>query len=302
MLPLYVSSCNNIICYDTPEYEPRAWCRVERLLFTAFVAPNSEFIGPDFTFDPSAPRLANNELKPQFEESAALPDPGAGLLTRQDDCIVIRELKSLCAEHWGKCWKDGLLEAVEGKLRGVRALELGGTQVRLRRFAGARKASLNNIFSAGKAQDAGGDDVSTACANSDLEDGTEPLVTPQVSLCRASEDGFHQAPLHLVAEEVGVADESASGEPSTLRGCTAPAVVEEANECAFEELLASQEMATGKREPQREFDVEGVAKAPPLPFNAAKPSWLSMLLCGPAAPDTPASRPPQPHFVQCGCT
>merc|ERR1719181_1832727 len=44
MLPLYVSCCNNILCYDTPSYEFRAWCRVERLMFTSFVAPNNEYV------------------------------------------------------------------------------------------------------------------------------------------------------------------------------------------------------------------------------------------------------------------
>lgn len=135
MLPLYVSSCNNIVCYDTPEYGARAWCRVERLLFTAFVAPNSEFVSQDFVFDPSAERLANNELMPQQEDSAVLPDPEEGDLSHQEDYVIIQELKSLCSEHWAKCWKDGLMQAVEGKLEGIGSLQFGSTRVRLRRFS-----------------------------------------------------------------------------------------------------------------------------------------------------------------------
>merc|ERR1719203_2517632 len=76
MLPLYVSTCNNIICYDTPAYEPRAWCRVERLMFNAFVAPNVEFINCDFTFDPLKADTDESscELKPRCEERVQAPD------------------------------------------------------------------------------------------------------------------------------------------------------------------------------------------------------------------------------------
>merc|ERR1719387_1259686 len=59
MLPLYVSCCNNILCYDTPTYEPRAWCRLERLLFSSFVAPNNEYILPDFKYTHDAPTSTN---------------------------------------------------------------------------------------------------------------------------------------------------------------------------------------------------------------------------------------------------
>lgn len=135
MLPLYVSSCNNILCYDSPEYEARAWCRVERLMFTAFVAPNNEFISHTFTFDPQAERLQNGELKPQVEDTVALPDPSAGELSHAEDAILIEELKALCSEHWGKCWKDGLMDIAEQRLEGIRSLEFGATKVRFRCFS-----------------------------------------------------------------------------------------------------------------------------------------------------------------------
>merc|ERR1712176_664525 len=94
------------------------------------------------------------------------------------------ELKSLCGAHWGKCWKDGLLNAVSGKLDGVRSLELGTTQVRLRRFTCSqggvqtRKAAPQQP----KGQEHV-DDTSTAPASDadDLE-----LVSPQLSLNRGS--------------------------------------------------------------------------------------------------------------------
>lgn len=28
-LPLYVATCNDLLCFETPDYHERAWCRVE---------------------------------------------------------------------------------------------------------------------------------------------------------------------------------------------------------------------------------------------------------------------------------
>jgi len=140
MLPLYVSSCSNIICWDADEYETRAWCRVERLMFAAFVAPNNEFIDQDFKFKDHAERLENSELKelkPRNEVHGVLPDPELGDLSYPTDKTLIQDLKSLCTKHWGKCWKDGLLEVVERNgvgLQGCRKLQLGKTEVRIRKF------------------------------------------------------------------------------------------------------------------------------------------------------------------------
>eukprot|EP00747_Dinoflagellata_sp_TGD_P023035 gnl/TRDRNA2_/TRDRNA2_129507_c1_seq1.p1 gnl/TRDRNA2_/TRDRNA2_129507_c1~~gnl/TRDRNA2_/TRDRNA2_129507_c1_seq1.p1 ORF type:complete len:235 (-),score=29.55 gnl/TRDRNA2_/TRDRNA2_129507_c1_seq1:76-780(-) len=134
MLPLYVSSCNNIICYDTLAYEPRAWTRVERLMFAAFVAPNCEFIGPGFRYEKQAERLPNGDLKPNEEGHNLLSDPEGGDLSYVADSPLISRLKHLCTEHWARCWKDGLMEAVEDKgMGGIRNLEFGKTQVRWRK-------------------------------------------------------------------------------------------------------------------------------------------------------------------------
>jgi hypothetical protein len=138
MLPLYVSCCNNILCYDTPEYEPRAWCRIERLMFTAFVAPNNEFICPEFEYRADAEKLANSELKPAEEGKIAVPDPSAkdAQLSFPSDVELISELTNLCTNHWSKCWKDGLMDIVEEKvgLKEVRHLWYGHTQIRMRKF------------------------------------------------------------------------------------------------------------------------------------------------------------------------
>lgn len=141
MLPLYVSCCNNILCYDTPHYELRAWCRIERLLFTAFVAPNNEFIGPDFEYKHYEEKLKSGEIRPSYDGKMFVPDPiGTDAeLSYPADKELISELKELCTQHWGKCWKDGLMDIVEEKvgLKEVRSLQYasnGGTEIRLRKF------------------------------------------------------------------------------------------------------------------------------------------------------------------------
>jgi hypothetical protein len=136
MLPLYVSCCNNIVCYDTPPYEPRAWCRVERLMFVSFVAPNTEYVCPDFAYDEKAERNKNGELIPASETKELVSDPSGtdSLLSYPADSPLIAQLKDLCSEHWAKCWKDGLMTAVEKELKEVRKLRLGATTVRVRKF------------------------------------------------------------------------------------------------------------------------------------------------------------------------
>mmetsp|Transcript_34830 Transcript_34830/g.81338 ORF Transcript_34830/g.81338 Transcript_34830/m.81338 type:complete len:463 (-) Transcript_34830:77-1465(-) len=144
MLPLYVSSCNNIICYDTPDYEARAWCRLERLMFAAFVAPNNEFLEQDFVYDSSAERAPNGELIAAEEGHELLPDPDCGELSMKEDYDLIHDLKLLCSTHWAKCWKDGLLQAVEKKAglgRSIRELEFGKTKVRMRKFVSNKYSS-----------------------------------------------------------------------------------------------------------------------------------------------------------------
>jgi len=140
MLPLYVSSCNNIVCYDTPPYEPRSWCRVERLLFAAFVAPNCEFLNPEFVFDPeTADWIPNSkEIKPVEDGRGKVPDPDGpdSQLSYDNDRPLISELIKLCKTHWAKTWKPGLKEIVKTKmgLEGIDELTFGTTELRLRRY------------------------------------------------------------------------------------------------------------------------------------------------------------------------
>lgn len=138
MLPLYVSCCNNILCFDTPAYETRAWCRLERLMFSSFVAPNNEFIDPQFKYNSNAAKTDTGELIPAEEDKALVPDPCGedAELSYESDKMLIEHLRSLCAEHWSRCWKDGLLGIVEQKvgLKEVGALKYGSTELRMRKF------------------------------------------------------------------------------------------------------------------------------------------------------------------------
>jgi hypothetical protein len=36
-LPLYVASCNDLLCFETPDYNSRAWCSVERVIAYSFM-------------------------------------------------------------------------------------------------------------------------------------------------------------------------------------------------------------------------------------------------------------------------
>eukprot|EP00971_Amphidinium_carterae_P196876 3907811-Amphidinium_carterae.1 len=59
------------------------------------------------------------------EAHEPLPDPAEGSLSMEEDSAhsamrahnpdraLIADLSDLCATHWSKCWKDGLLQAVD---------------------------------------------------------------------------------------------------------------------------------------------------------------------------------------------
>ena len=128
MLPLYVASSNNILCYDAPGYETRAWCRIERTLFAAFCAPTQDLVSRGFTYsgDPGQ--------KPRIEEFWILQDPEEGLLSYKEDKSKIAELKMIAEAHWGDCWKEGLYDDVKDKMGSIDALVCGKTQIRCRCF------------------------------------------------------------------------------------------------------------------------------------------------------------------------
>lgn len=143
MLPLYVASCNNIVCYDTRPYEPRAWCRVERLMFVSFVAPNVEYVDPEFVYSNELPRNAKGELTPSTEIKKIVPNPSApdSVLSYPSDMPLIAKLKDLCTQHWAQCWQDGLMDIVEkeGGFTEIRNLNYGVTRIRKRTYANVDK-------------------------------------------------------------------------------------------------------------------------------------------------------------------
>eukprot|EP00929_Paragymnodinium_shiwhaense_P067295 TRINITY_DN33889_c0_g1_i1.p1 TRINITY_DN33889_c0_g1~~TRINITY_DN33889_c0_g1_i1.p1 ORF type:complete len:1567 (-),score=249.67 TRINITY_DN33889_c0_g1_i1:238-4938(-) len=130
MLPLYVSSCNAIVCFDSPEYEGRGWCRAERVLFASFVAPNLEVISHNFRFIGAA------DQQPHTEGKVLVTNPREGVLSYNSDLATIGELVEICEAHWSQCWKDGLMKVCEDrtKLKGVKQLRFGETQLRVRTF------------------------------------------------------------------------------------------------------------------------------------------------------------------------
>ena len=142
MLPLYVASCNNVLCYEQLGYESRAWCRVERVLFASFCAPTQDIIGNGFRFD-GDPKQA-----PVADTKLVLTSPNEGTLSYLGDMTLIEQLTSIASEHWSLCWKDGLLDLVtKNGIRGAGSLQFGVTQVRARFFTrldkhGRRGSSL----------------------------------------------------------------------------------------------------------------------------------------------------------------
>jgi len=121
MLPLYVASSNNILCYTSPDYEERAWCRLERMLFAAFCAPNQDVIGRGFQY-------SENQIR--VEELYTIQDPENGILSVPEDMPRMAELKTLAEVHWGKCWKEGLYDIVKDQMNSIESLVYGRTQVR----------------------------------------------------------------------------------------------------------------------------------------------------------------------------
>lgn len=128
MLPLYVATSNNILCFSGGEYEQRAWCRLERALFASFGAPTQDFIGPGFKYS------GNPKRQRVVESYKSLNDPEHGVLSYSEDMPKVAALNLIAKQHWGQCWKQGLYDAVKTKMPSVHTLVYGTTQVRNRCF------------------------------------------------------------------------------------------------------------------------------------------------------------------------
>lgn len=109
-LPLYLSLCNDFLCFETADYHERAWCRVERIIAYAFT-----FAGKiPWVLTPSfCEKLVNVNTTTTMESSSSsfiqyhpsqqiLQNPLEGKLTDEGDWPYIQSL-SKCAMG-SKAW------------------------------------------------------------------------------------------------------------------------------------------------------------------------------------------------------
>ena len=112
MLPLYVATCHNVVCFETSDFSERAWCLLE--LFMGCVLCH----GGDFPF--VIDRTFANNGQREHRETRLLTDPTIGKLTLDTDANAIATLVN--------CVRD------EAKsTRRVRPVTFGETQIRVRK-------------------------------------------------------------------------------------------------------------------------------------------------------------------------
>eukprot|EP00037_Helgoeca_nana_P020527 m.204053 g.204053 ORF g.204053 m.204053 type:complete len:283 (+) comp25300_c0_seq1:42-890(+) len=99
-LPAYVAAATDILCFETPDYENRAWCRLERAVAYAFMFAGEIpwVIKPGFT--------AEDPPQPVQRRQVRLEDPMNGDVTVLEDKIHIAKLlevakRSRASEAWG---------------------------------------------------------------------------------------------------------------------------------------------------------------------------------------------------------
>ena len=112
MLPLYVATCHNVVCFETSDFSERAWCLLE--VFMGCVLCH----GGDFPFVIN--RTFANSGQREHRETRLLSDPTKGKLTLDTDANAIAILV--------RCVRD------EAKsTRRVRPVTFGQTFVRVRK-------------------------------------------------------------------------------------------------------------------------------------------------------------------------
>jgi hypothetical protein len=128
-LPLYVASCNDLLCFETPDYNSRAWCSVERVIAYSFM-----FSGKIPWVIEGGYELTEEVLqKGPVNETRLLSDPRKGALTNEADRPHVEDLMKI-AEH-SHAWTGG-----DG-----RALDLGATTVDAWAFCSASSTNINAI-------------------------------------------------------------------------------------------------------------------------------------------------------------
>lgn len=120
-LPLYTAACENFLCFETPDYLNRAWCRVECLMAHNFMRRSMRYIiDVNFRFENNKPRLDNRTLH----------NPAEGDLAYESDRDVIKQLQSEAERSVTLGFeRDVDEEGKSTKKAGVRKTEYGGTKV-----------------------------------------------------------------------------------------------------------------------------------------------------------------------------
>ena len=112
MLPLYVATCHNVLCFETSDFSERAWCLLE-VFMGCVLCHGGDYpfvINSDFT----------NSGQREQRETRLLSDPTKGKLTLNSDAKAVATLV--------KCVRD------EAKsTRRVRPVTFGQTYIRVRK-------------------------------------------------------------------------------------------------------------------------------------------------------------------------
>jgi len=87
MLPIWIASCERVLCIETHDYHERAWCRLELLLSYAF-----NFSDHYTVIDPAFQASASHDGR---EETHILKRPIVGCLTDPSDAKHIEALEQL---------------------------------------------------------------------------------------------------------------------------------------------------------------------------------------------------------------
>jgi len=93
-LPLYVAASNDIMCYETADYDARAWCQVERIVaFTFMASGRVPWVVCDSSALDAALRLAGPVGVRVTREPRLLVDPSGCKLSTESDREPVEGLK-----------------------------------------------------------------------------------------------------------------------------------------------------------------------------------------------------------------
>ena len=100
-LPLYVGACSVFAYFNTPEYEPRCWTRVERVMAYAFSNSGDTQIA-------ISPGFTHRKQLGTTKGDTRLPDPlakDAGITKQEDRAPVAELLETAKSSNTFSCWR-----------------------------------------------------------------------------------------------------------------------------------------------------------------------------------------------------